>query len=114
MPGEVLFAGIAAAHLDAAIAWYQAVMGRPADIVVNTDEVMWRICDGGWLYLVREEERAGRSLAAVAVPELDRTVDELMARGLTPTASDTGRGRRVGSAPVAAGGAAGGAVRRSG
>ena len=48
---EVLFAGVATASLETAKPWYEALLGRPADIVANEDEVMWRICDGGWLYL---------------------------------------------------------------
>jgi len=82
MTPEVLFAGVATADLDKASTWYEALWGRPPDIVVNDDEVMWRICDGGWLYLVRDPGRAGRALVTVAVSDLDHAVAEIAGRGL--------------------------------
>ncbi len=48
----MLFSGVATAKLETATPWYEALPGRPADIVANEDEVMWQICDGGWLYLM--------------------------------------------------------------
>jgi hypothetical protein len=42
---DVLLAGIAVANFGAALAWYDRLFGRPADIVVKDDEVMWRISD---------------------------------------------------------------------
>jgi predicted enzyme related to lactoylglutathione lyase len=82
VPPNVLFAGVATADLDRATAWYDALLGRPADIVVNEDEVMWKIGEEGWLYLVRDPARAGHALVSVAVPDLDAAVAELAGRGM--------------------------------
>jgi predicted enzyme related to lactoylglutathione lyase len=82
MTADVLFAGIPTADLDRAIAFYTAVLGRPADIVASDDEVMWQVREGGWLYLVLDPPRAGHALVAVAVPDLDATIVELVGRGL--------------------------------
>jgi predicted enzyme related to lactoylglutathione lyase len=82
MAPNVLFAGVATADLDRAAAWYDALLGRPADVVVNDDEVMWRIGEEGWLYLVRDPSRAGGALVTVAVPDLDAAVAEMTIRGL--------------------------------
>jgi predicted enzyme related to lactoylglutathione lyase len=97
MSTDVLFAGVATADLDAAMPWYDALLGRPADIIVNDDEVMWRICDGGWLYLVRDSSHAGHALVSVAVPDLDQAVAEIADRGLDrpPIETIVGTGRKA-------------------
>jgi len=82
VPIDVLFAGIAVSDLDASVGWYEQLLGRPADILVNPDEVMWRIGDAAWLYLVRDAHRAGHGLAAFAVPDLEAAIAEIARRGL--------------------------------
>ena len=97
MTPDVLFAGVATSDLKRATTWYEALLGRPADIVVNDDEVMWRIRDGGWLYLVRDSSRAGHALVTVAVPDLDRALAEIAGRGLGRPSVETieGAGRKA-------------------
>jgi predicted enzyme related to lactoylglutathione lyase len=82
MTAPVLFASVAVADLAAALPWYERLFGRAPDLVPNDDEVMWRINDGGWIYVVLDPARAGRSLAAVTVPDLDSHLAELTKRGL--------------------------------
>jgi predicted enzyme related to lactoylglutathione lyase len=82
MPIEVLFAGIAVSDLETATPWYDRLLGRPADNIVNDDEVMWRIAEGAWIYLVRDPERSGRALVTLAVPDLGGAIDEIARRGL--------------------------------
>ena len=79
---EVLFAAVTVADLDAAVAWYARLFGRPADIVPNDNEVMWRLADAAWLYVVRDEERAGHTLVTLCVADLDRAVADIAARGI--------------------------------
>jgi predicted enzyme related to lactoylglutathione lyase len=79
---DVLFAGIPVADLDAAVAWYARLFGRPADIVVNADEVMWRLADAAWLYVISDKKKAGHSLVTLAVSDLDKTVAEIGGRGI--------------------------------
>ena len=98
VPINVLFAGVATADLDAATAWYGAVLGRPPDIVVHDDEVMWQIGDGGWLYLVRDPVRAGHGLVTMAVTDLDDAVAEIAGRGPdTPSIETIGSAGRKAS-----------------
>jgi predicted enzyme related to lactoylglutathione lyase len=80
---NVLFAGVATADLEAAVGWYELLLGRPPEVLVNDDEVMWRICDGGWLYVVRDPQRAGHALVALAVPDLDEAIAQIEQRGLS-------------------------------
>jgi len=80
---DVLFAGVPVADLEAAIAWYSGLLGRPADIVPHDDEVMWQCSQAGWLYVLRDPERAGRSIVTAAVADLDQTVADIAGRGIT-------------------------------
>ncbi len=97
MPAEVLFSGVPTASLGLAQPYYEALFGRPADVLVNDDEVMWRVCDGGWLYVVHNETHAGHALVAVAVSDLDQVVDEMTKRGIARPAVETipGVGRKA-------------------
>ena len=80
---EVLFAAVTVADLDRAVAWYARLFGRPADIVPNDNEVMWRLADTAWLYVVRDEKRAGHALVTLCVADLDQAVADIAARGIT-------------------------------
>lgn len=77
-----LFAGVAVADFRAAVAWYGRLFGRPADAIVNDDELMWRVTGTSWLYVLLDEDRAGRALLALSVPNLDRTIAEVRGRGI--------------------------------
>lgn len=78
---EVLFAGMPVAQH--AVDWYARFFGRKADIVANDHEVMWRVADTGWLYVLEDADRAGRSVVTISVTDLDVAVRDLVARGVT-------------------------------
>jgi len=80
---NVLFSGIPVTDFDVSRSWYERLLGRPADMPVHEHEVMWQMCDGGWMYVVADPERAGQSLVAMAVSDLDRTIAEIEGRGIT-------------------------------
>jgi glyoxylase I family protein len=80
---DALFAAVAVTDLDAAVAWYGRLFGRPPDVLVHEHEVMWRVADGGWLYVLVDAERAGHGLVTLAVSDLDGAVAALATRGVT-------------------------------
>jgi predicted enzyme related to lactoylglutathione lyase len=80
---DVLFAGMAVTDFAPAIAWYERLLGQPADIVVNDAEVMWRVADGAWLYVVADPDRAGHGLVTLAVGDLEASMAEISRRGIT-------------------------------
>ena len=80
---EVLFAGVRVRDLEVASDWYGRLFGRPADIVPNDDEVMWRCADAAWLYVLRDEKRAGHAVVTLCVADLDQAVAGIAARGIT-------------------------------
>ena len=79
---EVLFAGVRVRELRAATEWYGRLFGREPDMVPNEDEVMWRVTDGGWLYVLRDPPRAGHSLVTICVSDLEAAVAELAERDI--------------------------------
>jgi glyoxylase I family protein len=98
MAMEVLFAGVRVRKLAPAAEWYGRLFGRAPDIVPNDDEVMWRVTDGAWLYVIRDGVCAGNSLVTICVTDLDEAVAELAGRDIaldpiTPV-GDAGRKAR--------------------
>jgi hypothetical protein len=60
---------------------------------------MWCVAGTGWLYVIEDPERAGRTVVAVSVSDLDQFVAELASRGISAgpieAAGDTGRKANV-------------------
>jgi hypothetical protein len=94
---DVLFVGVPIADLAVASRWWGQMLGRPPDLPVNESEVMWRIAEQGWLYLVVDALRAGQALAAVSVADLDQSVVDIAGRGIEPASIETiaGAGRKA-------------------
>jgi len=85
MDVEVAFVAVPVSDLDTGRDFFERLLGRPVDIVPNEREVMWRLADAAWLYVVVDTARAGHGLAALSVGDLDATLAELDARGIRPT-----------------------------
>ena len=83
MDVDVLFVGVAVSDFNAAQAWYERFFARPPDVVAHETEVMWQIAERAWLYIVRDTERAGNCLVAMAVPDIDAAVAAMHARGVS-------------------------------
>lgn len=84
-----LFAGIPVADLDRALAWYERLWGRPADLVPNGNEAAWQLGEASWVYVVGDADRAGNGLLTILVGDLERHVAELAERGLATEPIDT-------------------------
>ena len=99
MTMEVLFASVPVQNLHASLGWYEQLFGRSADIVPNENEVMWCVAGNGWLYVVEDPERAGRTVVTVSVNDLDQFVADLESRGIgaepIQTIGDAGRKANV-------------------
>ncbi len=81
---DVLFASLPVADLREAIPWYERLFGRVADIVPNDNEVMWRMTESGWIYVMEDAGHAGGTVVAIAVSDLDELVSDLAGRGISP------------------------------
>ncbi len=84
-----VFAGIAVADYDSALAWYKRFFGRSPDVIVTENESMWQVADTGWIYVVGDANRAGKALLTLLVDDLGDHVAELGERGLETSAIDT-------------------------
>jgi len=82
-----VLAVVPVADFEAAHAWYERLLGRPADNLPMGGLVEWRVTDSGWVQLTRDADRAGSALLNFAVDDLDQHVADISARGLTPELS---------------------------
>jgi predicted enzyme related to lactoylglutathione lyase len=89
MTPDLLFSGVATANLSSALPWFEALLGGQADVIVTDDEVMWQVCDGGWLFLIQDPIRAGSALVTIAVSDLDQTLTEIAGRGIDNPSIET-------------------------
>jgi catechol 2,3-dioxygenase-like lactoylglutathione lyase family enzyme len=86
------FAGIPVTDYQASLAWYERLLGRPPDVIVNDNEAMWQIVTAGWLYVVGDSARAGNGLFTVLVDDLEDHLAALTARGITAGAIEIAPG----------------------
>ena len=82
MPIKHFFAGFPVADLGPALAWYERLLGRPADSAPNENEAVWHVADGASIYVVADGDRAGNALLTLIVDGLEDHVGELARRGL--------------------------------
>jgi predicted enzyme related to lactoylglutathione lyase len=66
-----VFAGVAVRDRDVAIEFYERLLGAPPTMLPNDDEAAWQLRPGGWLYVVRDAERAGSAVVTLLVDDLD-------------------------------------------
>ena len=94
MDVEIAFTGVPVRDLASGRGFFERVFGRAADVEVAVDEVMWRVAETAWLYVVVDAARAGSGLVALSVADLDATLAELSSRAISPArveAVDGGR-----------------------
>jgi glyoxylase I family protein len=93
---EIAFTGVPVTTLAAGRDFFERLFGRPADVEVAVDEVMWRLAESAWLYVVVDAARAGRGLVAFSVADLDATLAELEHRDIRPDRiEEVGGGRKA-------------------
>jgi glyoxylase I family protein len=79
-----LFAGIAVSDFAAARRWYEALFGRPPDMLPMEGEAVWQVTTSGSVYVTADPPRAGSAMVTIAVSDLNEHVTALAARGLAP------------------------------
>jgi hypothetical protein len=57
-----VFAAITVRDRDAAVEYYERLLGAAPTMLPNDDEAAWQLTGGGWLYVLRDAERAGRAV----------------------------------------------------
>jgi len=82
MPFTEVFAGITVQDRDAAIEFYERLLGAPPTMLPNDDEAPWQLTDGGWLYVLRDADRAGGAVVTLLVDDLDERLAAAAAVGI--------------------------------
>ncbi|WP_262705949.1 MULTISPECIES: VOC family protein [Streptomyces] len=75
---------------EEAVAWYERLLGRPADTRPMPSLADWHLTMGGWLQVFEDSERAGSALLNLEVPDLDKALAQLKQRGLNTGPVQTG------------------------
>ena len=55
----------------------------------NDDEAAWQLTGGGWLYVLRDADRAGSGVVTLLVDDLDERLAATAARGIALGAVET-------------------------
>ena len=96
MDVEIAFTGVPVSDLASGRDFFERPFGRPADVEVAADEVMWCLAESAWLYVVVDAARAGQGLVALSVADLPATLAELEQRDIRPDRmEDVGGGRKA-------------------
>jgi catechol 2,3-dioxygenase-like lactoylglutathione lyase family enzyme len=82
MSATHLFAGIAVSDFAAARRWYEALFGRPPDMLPMEGEAVWHVTTSGSVYVTADPTRAGSAFVTIAVSNLNEHATALAARGL--------------------------------
>ena len=78
-----LFAGVAVSDFPAARRWYEALFGRPPDMLPKEGEAVWHVTTFGSVYVTADPARAGSALVTIAVSNLDEYAAALAAQGMS-------------------------------
>jgi catechol 2,3-dioxygenase-like lactoylglutathione lyase family enzyme len=76
--------------IEPAVAWYERLLGRPADTRPMNGLADWHISPSGWVQVLQSPEHAGASLLNVVVDDLDKALADLAGRGITAGATQPG------------------------
>ena len=86
--GLHLFAGLRVRDYDAALAWYEKLLGEPT-FFPHATEAVWTLAEDRSVYVVEAPGDAGGGIVTLFVDDLDATVAEIAARGLEPADRET-------------------------
>jgi catechol 2,3-dioxygenase-like lactoylglutathione lyase family enzyme len=84
-----LFAGIPVCDYDAAVAWYERLLGAAPSFLPDDTEAVWELADHRFLYIDVRPEHAGHAMHTIFVNDLDALVAQIAERGLHPAERET-------------------------
>ena len=87
---ENAIASLAVKDLVSAVAWYEALIGRPADSNPMPEVAEWKFPRGGWLQLYQLPERAGSGSCTLAVSDIEEIVARVKALGVDASERSSG------------------------
>ena len=84
-----LFAGIPVSDYQAALPWYERLLGSEPTFIAHATEAVWDLAENRSLFIVEDPERAGHATQTVIVDDLDALVSEIAGRGIEPADRET-------------------------
>ena len=84
-----LFAGIHVSDYEAALPWYERLLGSEPTFIAHATEAVWDVAEQRSLYIVERPERAGHSALMLFVDDLEARVADIASRGIEPDERET-------------------------
>lgn len=83
-----LFAGLRVRDFQAALPWYERLLGEPT-FFPHATEAVWTVAEDRSVYVVEHADGAGSSVVTIFLDDLDARVAAIAARGLEPAERET-------------------------
>ena len=84
-----LFAGLAVTDYEAALAWYERLLGKPATFEAHATESVWELAEHRYVNVVLNPDHAGHGQVTAFLEDFDDFLAEVRARGLEPDETET-------------------------
>jgi predicted enzyme related to lactoylglutathione lyase len=78
-----LFAGLRVRDFEAALPWYERLLGEPS-FLPHATEAVWTLAEDRSVYIVEHPDGAGHSVVTIFLDDLDAHVAAAAARGVEP------------------------------
>ena len=82
---------------DAAVAWYERLLGREPDGRPMDGLAEWQITGTAWIQVFADPARAGRSAVTIGVDDLEQHARPIVENGLELDRQTTPRGQHLAS-----------------
>jgi predicted enzyme related to lactoylglutathione lyase len=83
-------ASVAVKDIGAAVAWYEALLGRSADSTPMPEIAEWKFDSGGWLQVYQLPERAGTGSCTLAVSNIEEVMAHVQKLGINADQRSSG------------------------
>jgi hypothetical protein len=84
-----LFAGIPVSDYEAALPWYERLLGSEPSFLAHETEAVWELAEHRFLVIDEDAEHAGHARQTLFVDDLDARVSEIAGRGIEPAQRET-------------------------
>lgn len=85
-----VLASVAVKDLKSAVAWYEQLLGRPADSTPMPEVAEWKFERGGWLQVYQLPERAGNGSFTLAVSDIEEVLADVQKLGVDTSNRSSG------------------------
>ena|ERR1700744_2869869 len=84
-----LFAGYPVREYEAAVTWYQKLLGKPPAFLPNNIEAVWELAQNRYIYIKVLPKHAGHASNLTFLSDLEGFISQVHARGLQPAKQET-------------------------